>query len=312
MLKIGNVQLDNASILAPMAGVTDLPFRVICAEMGAGLVCTEMISAKAITYKNKATNAMMEISPKEGMVSLQLFGSEPDVMAEAVKMIDNLPYQILDINMGCPVTKVVSNNEGSALMRNPDLAYDIAKAVVKTSSKPVTCKIRAGYTHEEMNAPEFAKRLEDAGVSAICVHGRTKEDMYRGNVNYDIIKKVVDAVSIPVIGNGDITNVVTATKMYEETGCAGIAVARGARGNPWIFKSLIMGEDYKPSKEEVINMMTKHLNSLLEIKGEYTAIREMRAHASWYTAGMYGSTEFRRNINMCNTKEELIELIEKM
>ena len=312
MLKIGNVQLDNANILAPMAGVTDLPFRVICAEMGAGLVCTEMISAKAITYKNKATNAMMEISPKEGMVSLQLFGSEPDVMAEAVKMIDNLPYQIIDINMGCPVTKVVSNNEGSALMRNPDLAYDIAKAVVNASSKPVTCKIRAGYTHEEMNAPEFAKRLEDAGVSAICVHGRTKEDMYRGNVNYDIIKKVVDAVSIPVIGNGDITNVVTATKMYEETGCAGIAVARGARGNPWIFKSLIMGEDYKPSTEEVINMMIKHLNSLLEIKGEYTAIREMRAHASWYTAGMYGSTEFRRNINMCNTKEELIELIEKM
>ena len=312
MLKIGNVQLDNASILAPMAGVTDLPFRVICAEMGVGLVCTEMISAKAITYKNKATNAMMEISPKEGMVSLQLFGSEPDVMAEAVKMIDDLPYQILDINMGCPVTKVVSNNEGSALMRNPDLAYDIAKAVVKASSKPVTCKIRAGYTHEEMNAPEFAKRLEDAGVSAICVHGRTKEDMYRGNVNYDIIKKVVDAVSIPVIGNGDITNVVTATKMYEETGCAGIAVARGARGNPWIFKSLISGEDYKPSKEEVINMMIKHLNSLLEIKGEYTAIREMRAHASWYTAGMYGSTEFRRKINMCNTKEELTDLMENM
>ncbi len=312
MLKIGNVQLDNASILAPMAGVTDLPFRVICSEMGAGLVCTEMISAKAITYKNKATNAMMEISPKEGMVSLQLFGSEPDVMSEAVKMIDNLPYQILDINMGCPVTKVVSNNEGSALMRNPDLAYDIAKAVVKASSKPVTCKIRAGYTHEEMNAPEFAKRLEDAGVSAICVHGRTKEDMYRGNVNYDIIKKVVDAVSIPVIGNGDITNVVTATKMYEETGCAGIAVARGARGNPWIFKSLIVGEDYKPSKEEVINMMIKHLNSLLEIKGEYTAIREMRAHASWYTAGMYGSTEFRRKINMCNTKEELTDLMERM
>lgn len=312
MLKIGNVTLDNPNILAPMAGVTDLPFRVICSKMGAGLVCTEMISAKAITYNNKATHAMMETSPDEGLVSLQLFGSEPDVMAEAVKRIDHLAYHILDINMGCPVTKVVSNNEGSALMRNPELAYDIAKAVVLASSKPVTCKIRAGYTHEEMNAPEFAKRLEDAGVSAICVHGRTKEDMYRGNVNYDIIRQVVDAVSIPVIGNGDITNVVMATKMYDETGCAAIAVARGARGNPWIFKSLLEGKDYKPSKEEVTEMMLKHFDMLIDLKGEYTAIREMRAHASWYTAGMYGSNDFRRNINLCNTKEELVKLIENM
>lgn len=313
-LTIGNVVLDNPFILAPMAGVTDLPFRVLCHEQGAGLVCMEMVSAKAIYYRNKNTEALMEIEPGERPVSLQLFGSDPELMGEMARQIEERPFDILDINMGCPVPKVVNNGEGSALMKNPELVRKIVTSVVKAVQKPVTVKIRRGFDERHVNAVEIAKIIEDCGAAAVAVHGRTREQYYAGHADWDIIRQVKEAVSIPVIGNGDIFTPQDAGRMMEETGCDGVMVARGAKGNPWIFSRidhyLKTGEVLpKQGPEEVKQMILRHAELLVAFKGEYTAMREMRKHVSWYTAGYPHSAALRNEINLVETMEELTELV---
>lgn len=301
-IKIGNVELDNPFILAPMAGVTDLPFRLMCHEMGAGLVCMEMVSAKAIMYNNKNTDALMEIHPDEGKASLQLFGSDPDIISEMAKRIEDRPFAILDINMGCPVPKVVNNHEGSALMKNPLLVGEIVEKTAKAIKKPVTVKIRKGFDDSSINAPEIAYIAQESGAAAVTVHGRTREQYYEGRADWDIIAAVKDRVSIPVIGNGDIFSPEDAKRMMEDTGCDAIAVGRGARGNPFIFKDL---NDYfekgcyegKPEWKQLIEIMKRHLYMEAEYKGEYVAVREMRKHVAWYTAGYKGSANIRRKVN---------------
>lgn len=313
-MRIGNVTLDNNLILAPMAGVTDLPFRLLCKEQGAGLLCMEMVSAKAIYYNNKNTEALMEIDKRELPVSLQLFGSDPDIMSEMAKKIEEKPFAILDINMGCPVPKVAGNGEGSALMKDPKLVREIVSKVVRAIEKPVTVKIRKGFDEEHVNAVEIAKIIEDCGAAAVAVHGRTREQYYSGKADWDIIRQVKEAVSIPVIGNGDVTGPESAKKMLEETGVDGIMIGRGARGNPWIFhqineyfKTGIIPE--KSSLEEVREMMLRHAKMQLECKGEYTGIREMRKHVAWYTAGYPNSAKLRAKVNEVETFEELTELL---
>ena len=315
-MKIGNVTLENNIILAPMAGVTDLPFRLLCKEQGAGLLCMEMVSAKANYYNNKNTEALMEIDERELPVSLQLFGSDADIMSEMAKRIEEKPFAILDINMGCPVPKVAGNGEGSALMKNPALVREIVSKVVKAIEKPVTVKIRKGFDEEHVNAVEIAKIIEDCGAAAVAVHGRTREQYYSGKADWDIIRQVKEAVSIPVIGNGDVTGPESAKKMIEETGVDGIMIGRAARGNPWIFKQIreylesgVLPE--KPSLEEVREMMLRHARMQLECKGEYTGIREMRKHVAWYTAGYPNSARLRAKINEVETYEELTELLKR-
>ena len=315
-MKIGNVTLENNIILAPMAGVTDLPFRLLCKEQGTGLLCMEMVSAKAIYYNNKNTEALMEIDDRERPVSLQLFGSDADIMSEMAKRIEEKPFAILDINMGCPVPKVAGNGEGSALMKNPALVREIVSKVVKAIEKPVTVKIRKGFDEEHVNAVEIAKIIEDCGAAAVAVHGRTREQYYSGKADWDIIRQVKEAVSIPVIGNGDVTGPESAKKMIEETGVDGIMIGRAARGTPWIFKQIkeylesgVLPE--KPSLEEVREMMLRHARMQLECKGEYTGIREMRKHVAWYTAGYPNSARLRAKINEVETYEELTELLKR-
>ncbi len=315
-LTIGNVTLDNNIILAPMAGVTDLPFRLLCSRQGAGMVCMEMVSAKAILYKNKNTQELLEIHPEEAPTSLQLFGSDPKVVSEMAKQIEERPFSVLDINMGCPVPKVVGNGEGSALMRQPKLADEIISATVKAVRKPVTVKIRKGFDEEHVNAVEIAKIAEMAGASAIAVHGRTREQYYSGRADWEIIAQVKDAVSIPVIGNGDVTDGISAERMLEQTGCDGVMVGRAARGNPWLFAQIIRYlEDGcvcpKPDNEEIKQMILEHAKLLLACKGEYTGIREMRKHVAWYTAGMHDSARLRQRVNYIERFEDLKELIEK-
>ena len=316
-LKIGNVTLDNPLVLAPMAGVTDLPFRLLCKEHGVGLVCMEMVSAKAIYYKNKNTEQLLEIYPQERPVSLQLFGSDAEIIAEMAAKIEDRPFDILDFNMGCPVPKVVNNGEGSALMKNPKLVEEILTKLVRAVKKPVTVKIRKGFDEEHVNAVEIARIAESCGVAAVAVHGRTRQQYYSGHADWDIIRQVKEAVQIPVIGNGDLHTAEDVCRMKEQTGCDGFMIGRGAQGNPWIFEQILhkleTGEDLpRPTVQAVTEMVLRHARLQVEIKGEYTGMREIRKHAAWYTAGYRNSSKLRGKINEVETIQQLEELFAGM
>ena len=315
-LRIGNTVLENNVILAPMAGVTDLPIRVLCREQGAGCVVTEMVSAKAVLYNNKNTRELLQIDPAERPAAVQLFGSEPDIMAEIAARLEEGPYDYIDVNMGCPVPKIVNNGEGSALMKNPERAKEVLTAMVKAVKKPVTVKFRKGFNDLSVNAVEFAKMAESCGVAAVAVHGRTREQYYSGKADWDIIRQVKEAVRIPVIGNGDIFTPEDAGRMLKETGCDGIMVARGAKGNPWLFGRinhyLDTGEVLPgPSMAEIKAMILRHGRMLVQFKGEGVAMREMRGHMAWYTKGMPHSATLRNEINQVETLEGFVELLDR-
>ena len=315
--KIGDVQIDNPFVLAPMAGVTDLPFRKLCKEQGAGFICMEMVSAKAISFHNKNTEALMEIDKCENPVSMQLFGSEPELMARVAAEIEERPFDILDNNMGCPVPKVVNNGEGSALLKNPELIVKIVKSVSSAIKKPLTVKVRIGFENEPVDIVEIAKRVEDAGAAAIAVHGRTRQQYYSGTADWDTIRRVKEAVTIPVIGNGDVDSPEKAEALIKETGCDGVMIGRAVRGNPWLFRELNhyfeTGEKLpRPSAEEVREMILRHARMQIDLKGEFTGIREMRKHVAWYTAGMRHSAALRRETNLVSSYEELEKLLGRM
>jgi tRNA-dihydrouridine synthase B len=315
-LKIGNVELDNNLILAPMAGVTDLPFRLLCKRQGAGLLCMEMVSAKAIYYNNKNTEALMEIKEEERPVSLQLFGSDPYIMSEIAKRIEDRPFSILDINMGCPVPKVVNNMEGSALMKEPKLVREIVTQMVKAVKKPITVKIRKGFDSNTINAVEIAKIIEDSGAAAVAVHGRTREEYYSGIADWDIIRQVKESVSIPVIGNGDVDSPMSAVKLLKETGCDAVMIGRGVRGNPWLFSQM---NEYlnngvildSPTIQEIREMIIEHAKLQVKYKGEYIGIREMRKHTAWYTTGCPHSAKLRSRVNEIEGLTSLISLLDE-
>lgn len=315
-MKIGDVELKNNVIMAPMAGVTDIAYRIILEEMGAGLATTEMVSAKGLYYKNRNNHIILQKAQGEYPLAVQLFGSDPVIMANMAQKISD-DYDIIDVNMGCPVNKVVSNGEGSALMKNPEKAFSVLNAMCRLVSKPVTVKIRKGFDDEHVNAVEFAKMAEEAGVKAITVHGRTRAQMYSGKADWDIIKKVKEAVKIPVIGNGDIFTPFDAKRMIDETGCDGVAVARGAKGNPWLIKRTIKylkdGELLpEPELEEKKAVIRRHTELMVRYKGERMAMPEMRSHLAWYTAGIPGSAALRNEMNQVSTMDELLKLLDRL
>lgn len=314
-LRIGNMTFDNNLILAPMAGVTDLPFRSLCREQGCGMAITEMVSAKAILYKNRNTKELLEVGKGEGPVGVQLFGSDPEILAEMAASIESGPFALIDVNMGCPVPKIVNNGEGSALMKDIKLAERILSAMVKTVKKPVTVKFRKGFTENDCNAVEFAKMAESCGVAAVAVHGRTREQYYSGLADWDIIRQVKEAVRIPVIGNGDVFKPEDAKTLMEKTGCDGVMIARGAKGNPWIFSRTLHYLETKevlpaPTGREIGEMILRHGRMQMEHKGEVTAMREMRKHMAWYTAGLPHSAKLRNDINQVETVDELKRFVE--
>lgn len=316
-LKIGNVELENNLILAPMAGVTDQPFRILCREQGCGLLYTEMVSAKAILYKNRNTRELLEVCGEERPIAVQLFGSDPEIVSEIAHQIEDGPYDIIDINMGCPVPKIVNNGEGSALMKNPKLVERILSSMVKKVKKPVTVKFRKGFNDDCVNAVEIAKIAESCGAAAVAVHGRTREQFYSGKADWEIIRQVKEAVQIPVIGNGDIFTPQDAKRMLEQTGCDGLMIARGARGNPWLFHRihhyLDTGELLpEPDTAEICRMILRHAKLQTEMKGESLGMKEMRKHIAWYTAGLPHSASIRRECNQLETLEELGQLLENL
>ena len=316
-LKIGSLEIPDPVILAPMAGVSDLPFRMLCKEQGAGMVCMEMVSAKAILYKNKNTEAIMASDPCERPVSLQLFGNDPDILAEAAMQIEDRPFDLFDLNMGCPVPKVVNNGEGSALMQDPVLAGRIVETMVRRLKKPVTVKFRKGFDDTSVNAVEFAKRLEACGAAALTVHGRTREQLYAGKADWDIIRQVKEAVQIPVIASGDVAGPESAGTLFDQTGVDGIMIGRAARGNPWIFVRVIhylhTGEKLpEPTYMQVREMILRHARMLLEHKGAYIGIREMRKHVAWYTAGFPHSAALRRRVNEVEHYKDLEKLLAEL
>ena len=315
-MRIGNVILDNNVALAPMAGVTDLSFRLLCKEQGCGYVVSEMVSAKAILYNNKNTDILLKTVPEEAPAAIQLFGSDPDIMADIAARLEerNLGFAVIDVNMGCPVPKIVNNKEGSALMKDPLLAGRIIEKMASRLSCPVTVKFRKGFDDEHVNAVEFAHIMEESGAAAVTVHARTREQYYSGKADWDIIRQVKEAVSIPVIGNGDVTSPQKAEELVKQTGCDGIMIARGAQGNPWIFSEMITYEETgtlpeRPGKEEVRDMMLRHARLQLKYKGEFIGIREMRKHVAWYTKGLKGSAKLREEINRVESYQELEELL---
>ena len=314
-MKIGNLNLDNRVFLSPMAGVTDLPFRLICKEQDCGMLYTEMVNAKALCYDDQNTKKMLKIEDAEHPLAIQIFGSDPEYMGGAAKILNSYPNEILDINMGCPAPKVVKNGDGSALLKNPELAGKVLRAVVDNSEKPVTLKIRKGWDDTCINAVEIAKIAEDSGISAIAIHGRTREQYYSGKADWDIIREVKENVSIPVIGNGDVFEVEDAINMLNKTNCDAIMIGRGAQGNPWIFKRINhymqTGEILpEPTLEEKINTAKKHLKLAVEEHGEYVAVREMRKHIAWYLKGLRNSARVRDEINKIESYEEVVNKLE--
>jgi len=314
-MKIGNLNLDNRVFLSPMAGVTDLPFRLICKEQDCGMLYTEMVNAKALCYDDKNTKKMLKIEDEEHPVAIQIFGSDPEYMGGAARVLNSYPNEILDINMGCPAPKVVKNGDGSALLKNPELAAKVLRAVVDNSEKPVTLKIRKGWDDTCINAVEIAKIAEDCGISAIAIHGRTREQYYSGKADWDIIRQVKENVSIPVIGNGDVFEVQDAINMLNQTNCDAIMIGRGAQGNPWIFKRINhymqTGEILpEPTLEEKIETAKKHLKLAVEEHGEYVAVREMRKHIAWYLKGLRNSARVRDEINKIERYEEVVNKLE--
>ena len=316
-MKIGNVELKNAIALAPMAGVTDLPFRLLCKEQGCGLMYTEMVSAKALLYKNRNTKPLLETRPEEEPVAVQLFGSDPEIMSEMALQLEEGPYAIIDVNMGCPVPKIVNNGEGSALMKDPKLVEQILTALVRAIDKPVTVKIRKGFDDDHVNAVEIAKIAEACGVAAVAVHGRTRAQYYSGQADWDIIAQVKDAVKIPVIGNGDVDSPEKAKAIMDQTGCDGVMIGRAAEGNPWIFREVVSyltdgTIPARPTNREKRELILRHAALQLEYKREYTGVREMRKHLSWYTVGMPHSAHFRQTINTMEKMDELIRGVQEI